>query len=85
MECAGGQGLEILPPPLLKQSLPQLTAVLIKCGGWIKQGKLSNSNRVVTHGFSLMAQGLAIPPTLILVKIMPLLNLVAANVAGWVI
>ena len=34
-------------------------------------------------GFSLMAEGLTFP-TLILVKIMPLLNLVAANVAGWV-
>ena len=34
-------------------------------------------------GFSLMAQGLT-SPTLILVKIMSLLNLVAANVAGWV-
>ena len=37
---------------------------------------------MVTHGFSLMAQGLAIPPTLILVKIMPLLNLVATIIAG---
>ena len=35
-------------------------------------------------GFSLMAQGLKIFPTLILVKIMPLLNLVAENVAGQV-
>ena len=33
-------------------------------------------------GFSLMTQGLTISPTLILVKIMPLLNLVAAIVAG---
>ena len=33
-------------------------------------------------GFSLMAQGLTISPTLILVKIMPLLNLVATSIAG---
>ena len=33
--------------------------------------------------FSPLVQGLTSPP-LILVKIMPLLNLVAANVAGWV-
>ena len=38
---------------------------------------------MVTHGFSLMAKGLT-SPTLILVKIMPLLNLVAVNVADWV-
>ena len=36
-------------------------------------------------GFSLIGQGLTISPTLILVKIMPLLNLVVANVAGRVI
>ena len=42
------------------------------------------SNRVVTHGFSLMAQGLIISPTLILVKIMPLLIMVAVSIAGWV-
>ena len=34
---------------------------------------------------SLMAQGLTFPPTLILVKIMPLLNLVATIVTGRVI
>ena len=45
---------------------------------------MSKSNRVVTHGFSLMAQGLTSPP-LILMRYMPLLNLVAANIAGWVI
>ena len=33
--------------------------------------------------FSPIAQGLT-SPTLILVKIMPLLNLVATNVDGWV-
>ena len=32
-------------------------------------------------GFSLIGQGFTISPTLILVKSMPLLNLVAANVA----
>ena len=35
-------------------------------------------------GFSFMDGGLTIFPTLILVKIMPLLNLVATNIAGWV-
>ena len=35
--------------------------------------------------FSPISQGLTNSPTLILVKIMPLLNLVAANVAGRVI
>ena len=35
-------------------------------------------------GFSLIGQGLTIPPTFILVKIMPLLNLVVTSIAGQV-
>ena len=37
----------------------------------------------MTHGFFPIRSWFNNPPPLMLVKIMPLLNLVAANIAGW--
>ena len=53
-------------------------------GGWIRQGKMGKSKQggdtwIFSHGSRFDNS-----PTLILVKIMPLLNLVATNIAGWV-
>ena len=50
----------------------------------MRQGKMGKSNRVVTHGFFSIGSRFDIPP-LILMRIMPLLNLVPANISGWVI
>ena len=52
-------------------------------GGWMRQGRMTNQTGWWHMDFSPMAQGLT-SPTLILMIIIPLLNLVVANVAGWV-
>ena len=54
--------------------MPQPPATILNGGGWVRQG---GDTWVFPHGSRF-----DISPTLILVKIMPLLNLVAAIVAG---
>ena len=48
----------------------------------MRQGKVSKTNRVVTHGFFPMAQGLTFP--LLILRNHALFNMVAMNIAGWV-
>ena len=65
--------------------IAQLTIAVFNGGGWIKKGKMGKSKQggdtwIFSHGSRF-----DISPTFILVKTIPFLNLVAANVVGWVI